>query len=133
MTLNVIKTVDGLIIVYSIASKKTFENLDNWIKQLNEITDLSKKPVIIVGNKSDLNENREVSYEEGKKFAENHGYNFYETSASTGYNVDLAFNDIFEQLYKTFEKEIIGEKIEKKQSISLVKDKKSKNKTNCCK
>jgi len=133
MTLNVIKTVDGLIIVYSIASKKTFENLDNWIKQLNEITDLSKKPVIIVGNKSDLNENREVSYEEGKKFAENHGYNFYETSASTGYNVDLAFNDIFEQLYKTFEKEIIGEKVEKNQSISLVKDKKSKNKTNCCK
>ena len=76
MSVSVIKTVDGLVLVYSTTSKQSFSNLESWIKQLNEVTDLSKKPVIIVGNKSDLVNSREVSYEEGKNYANQLGYNF---------------------------------------------------------
>ena len=132
MSVNVIKTVDALILVYSITSRQSFNNLESWIKQLNDFTDLSKKPVIIIGNKSDLNELREVSYEEGQSYAKTHGYNFYETSALTGEKVKEAFDDIFEQLYNRFEEEIKGIKCENSKSISITKGKKGKNKKKCC-
>ena len=132
MSVNVIKTVDALILVYSITSRQSFNNLESWIKQLNDVTDLSKKPVIIIGNKSDLNELREVSYEEGQSYAKTHGYNFYETSALTGEKVKEAFDDIFEQLYNRFEEEIKGIKCENSKRISITKGKKGKNKKKCC-
>ena len=129
MSVGVIKTVDGLVLVYSIAKKETFQNLDSWINQLNNLVDLSVKPVIIVGNKCDLASEREVTYEEGKEYAQKHGFHFYETSAKTGENVKTAFDDIFEQLYKLNEEDIIGQSA-KKNSISL--NKKNKKKKKCC-
>ena len=134
MSVNVIKNVEGLILTYSIASKESFNNLSVWLEQLNNADDLSKKPVIIVGNKLDLEESREVSHEEGEKFAKEHNYNFYETSAKTGKNVKEAFFDIFEQLYKKFEDEITGKK-SKKENIKIEKGKKNDNnkeKNKCC-
>ena len=97
------------------------------LQQLNNLVDLSTKPVIIVGNKCDLSSEREVTYEEGKEYAQKHGYSFYETSAKTGENVKEAFNDIFEKLYKLNEEEIIGQK-EKKGNLNLNKKNKKKKK-----
>ena len=129
MSVNVIKNVEGLILTYSIASRESFQNLESWLKQLNDADDLSKKPIIIVGNKSDLEATREVSKDEGKQFADNHGYHFFETSAKTAENVKEAFDDIFEQLYKLFEDEIMGKK-ENKIKIELKNE--VKKKRNCC-
>ena len=129
MSVNVIKNVEGLILTYSIASRESFQNLESWLKQLNDADDLSKKPIIIVGNKSDLEASREVSKAEGKQFADNHGYHFFETSAKTAENVKEAFDDIFEQLYKLFEDEITGKK-ENKIKIELKND--IKKKKSCC-
>ena len=129
MSVNVIKNVEGLILTYSIASRESFQNLESWLKQLNDADDLSKKPIIIVGNKSDLEASREVSKAEGKQFANNHGYHFFETSAKTAENVKEAFDDIFEQLYKLFEDEIMGKK-ENKIKIELKNE--VKKKRNCC-
>ena len=130
--LSVIKTVEGLILAYSIGSRDSFKNLDAWLKQLKDIQDISKKPIIIVGNKKDLDgENaRQVSYEEGKQYATQHGYHFYETSAKTGENVKEAFFDIFEQLYKLFEDGITGVK-EFKGKKSLNEQKKKGKKKFC--
>ena len=132
MSVGVIKMVDGLILVYSIANKETFKNLDTWMNSVKNIADLSSKPVIILGNKCDLNENREVTYEEGENYAKNLGYHFYETSAKTGENVKEAFDDIFEQLYKIYEEEIEGNKeFKKSETISL--NSKHDKKKKCCK
>ena len=132
MSVGVIKMVDGLILVYSIANKETFKNLDTWMNSVKNIADLSSKPVIILGNKCDLNENREVTYEEGENYAKNLGYHFYETSAKTGENVKEAFDDIFEQLYKIYEEEIEGSKeFKKSETISL--NSKHDKKKKCCK
>ena len=132
MSVGVIKMVDGLILVYSIANKETFKNLDTWMNSVKNIADLSSKPVIILGNKCDLNENREVTYEEGENYAKNLGYHFYETSAKTGENVKEAFEDIFEQLYKIYEEEIEGSKeFKKSETISL--NSKHYKKKKCCK
>ena len=133
MSVNVIKNVEGLILTYSIANRESFNNLSSWLEQLNNVDDISKKPVIIVGNKLDLEENRQVSYEEGEKFAKEHNYHFYETSAKTGKNVQEAFCDMFGQLYKKFEDEITGKK-PTKEKTKLERDKKNKNKekNKCC-
>ena len=131
MSLSVIKTVDALVLVYSIASKQTFNNLETWLQQLKNITDLSKKPVIILGNKCDLEEIREVTYKEGEEYAENLGYHFYETSAKTGKNVKEAFDDIFEQLYQINKDEIEG-KVVSKNKMTLNNKQKKNSKKKCC-
>ena len=111
MSVQVIKNSDAVILVYAINDVNSFKALDQWLSKLNETTDISKKPIIIVGNKCDVEDGeRQVTIEEGKNYAENKGYHFYETSAKTGQNIQEAFNDIFEQLYQNFEGEITGKK-----------------------
>ena len=111
MSVQVIKNSDAVILVYSIDDRNSFDALDQWLNKLNDTIDISKKPIMIIGNKSDVeSEKRVVTYEEGKKYAEDKGYHFYETSAKNDINIKEAFNDIFEQLYKAFEPEITGEK-----------------------
>ena len=130
MSIQVIKNSDAVILVYAINDINSFNSLDMWLSKLNDATDLSKKPIIIVGNKSDVND-RKISYEEGKKYAESKGYNFYETSAKSGDNIEEVFNDIFEQLYKTFEEEITGKKQYNAAGMAIEKGKKDKKKK-CC-
>ena len=129
MSVQVIKNSDAVILVYAINDKNSFNALDTWLNKLNDTTDISKKPIIIVGNKSDIS-NREVTYEEGKIYAESKGYHFYETSAKTGDHINEAFNDIFEQLYETFEEEITGKK-QYNAGMAIVNGKKDKKKK-CC-
>ena len=130
MSIQVIKNSDAVILVYAINDINSFNSLDMWLSKLNDATDLSKKPIIIVGNKSDVND-RIITYEEGKKYAESKGYNFYETSAKSGMNVTEAFNDIFEQLYNTFEGEITGKKQYNACGVPIENSKKDKKKK-CC-
>ena len=127
MSLNAVKNVDGLLLVYSIANRESFNNLEGWLSQLNDVTDLKKKPVVIIGNKKDLESTREVEFNEGKEFADSRNLHFYEVSAKTGENVQEAFNDIFEQLYNIFEEEITGKKkYEKNETLNDVKKHKKK-------
>ena len=129
MSVQVIKNSDAVILVYAIDDINTFKALDHWLGKLNEATDLSKKPIIIVGNKADLENERKITYEEGQKYATSKGYKFYETSAKTGNGIKEAFDDIFEQLYKAFEGEITGEK--QVNSGIQINKKKGKSKK-CC-
>ena len=130
MSIQVIKTSDAVILVYAIDNKDSFNALDTWIGKLNEILDISKKPIIIIGNKADIEqEKRQVSFEEGKNYAESKEYHFYETSAKTKQNVEEAFNDIFEQLYTTFEYEITGKK---KTNKGIALTNRNQKKKKCC-
>ena len=129
MSVQVIKTSDAVVLVYAINDRNSFNALDKWLLKIREASDISKKPIIVIGNKSDLDDKRQVSYEEGKNFAKNKGYNFYETSAKTGENINEAFNDIFEQLYKILEGEITGrDKVNPGITLGIQKKKKKK----CC-
>ena len=111
MSVQVIKNSDAVMLVYAINDINSFKALDQWLSKLNETTDITKKPIIIVGNKCDVEDGeRQVTVEEGQNYADSKGYHFYETSAKTGQNIKEAFDDIFEQLYKAFEPEITGEK-----------------------
>ena len=80
------------IIVYDISNRESFEHISNWIE---DCTAQSPKTVfmILVGNKSDLINNRQVSLEEGREMAKNNNMMFFEASAKTGENVDKIFEE----------------------------------------
>jgi len=87
-----------ILLVYEINNKESFTHLPDW---LNDLTNVNKDDVIfaLVGNKNDLEEQRQVSPEEGKKFAEDHGFLFQEVSAKTGDGFsDLFYKNLFEKI-----------------------------------
>ena len=87
------------IIVYDISNKKTFENLDIWIKDLRSQTD-QELPIFIVGNKSDKENERQVNSKEGKDFSLSRRTKYFtECSAKTGYNVQNIFYEAAKYLY----------------------------------
>ena len=85
---------DCCILVYDITNKKSFEQCKEFYKQ--EIIDNCKEDikVILVGNKTDLENDRVISKEEGANFAEENKYYFKETSCETNFNVADAFETI---------------------------------------
>ena len=90
------------IIVYAIDQKESFKDLDLWIKEL-KLNNSPDTKLMLVGNKLDLEEKREVPYEEGKKFQEDFGFlDFFETSAKTGENIKNMFIKVAIVLYEEF-------------------------------
>ena len=81
--------VQGTIIVYDITNYSSFENISNWLKSINEKCGTMK--ILIVGNKKDKEDEREVSTEEAKQFTKSLGLLFMEVSAKTGKNIKEAF------------------------------------------
>ena len=94
----------GALLVYDITRKETFDHINKW---LQEVKSNGSKDIccILIGNKKDLEENRQVKYEEGKKLAEDNNLLFLETSAKSAENVQEAFiqtaEKILEQISKT--------------------------------
>ncbi|XP_074642522.1 ras-related protein Rab-5A-like [Tubulanus polymorphus] len=89
------------VIVYDITDRKSFQKAKEWVR---EVQRLANPDIIIAlaGNKSDLKEQRVVSYEEAKQYASGHGFIFLETSAKFGTNVDEIFIEIAKKLPKDF-------------------------------
>ena len=76
----------------------------------------SKMTIILVGNKNDLENERQVSFEEGEAFAKKHNLIFFETSAKTADNVEKAFLSVTQNIYTNLEK---GEYDIHKESIGI--------------
>ena len=88
------------MLVYDISNKKSFENLDEWYKAIKVDNKNSNNiKVILVGNKSDLGENRQVTEEEGKNKAKIFGFPYIETSSLNGNNIDEAFFLLVKEVY----------------------------------
>eukprot|EP00485_Elphidium_margaritaceum_P023891 CAMPEP_0202712836 /NCGR_PEP_ID=MMETSP1385-20130828/46410_1 /ASSEMBLY_ACC=CAM_ASM_000861 /TAXON_ID=933848 /ORGANISM="Elphidium margaritaceum" /LENGTH=214 /DNA_ID=CAMNT_0049372999 /DNA_START=66 /DNA_END=710 /DNA_ORIENTATION=+ len=83
----------GIIIVYDVTDKESFDNIGQWIVEVKRFAsdDVS---VLIVGNKCDLDQKRTVSFQCAKEFADEHGLHYIETSAKNAYNVQAAFYEM---------------------------------------
>lgn len=78
-----------VVLMYDIVNRASFDSINRW---LIDVQKLSNNPILIlVGNKSDLNQKRCITYEEGEQFAKQHKMFFLETSAKTGENIDNIF------------------------------------------
>ena len=91
------KEAQGIILVYDISNKTTFEDIDNWIEDIRNNAP-ADCVIYLVGNKTDLNEKRQVSYQDGKDKSEELGLLFNEVSAKNGDNIFLLFGNISEAI-----------------------------------
>ena len=88
-----------VIIIYSITNRDTFTHIPNWIEECKL---LSPKTVtmVLVGNNSHEEDNRQITFDEGNLLAEKYGLQFFEVSALTGQNIDVLFYRITDEISK---------------------------------
>lgn len=84
----------GIILVYDSTDQQTFNNISNWLKQIEQHAN-SNVAKVLVANKCDRPD-KVIESERGRALAEQHGLQFFETSAKTGLNVA----DVFHQIAK---------------------------------
>lgn len=99
-----IKNGQGFLLIYSLLNRQTFNDLKAIKDQILRVKNMDTVPMILVGNKSDMFDEREVSANEAKLLAEEWGCPHFETSAKTSSNVDEMFSEIVRQM-KTRQKE----------------------------
>ncbi|XP_066484041.1 ras-related protein Rab-2B [Tiliqua scincoides] len=89
----------GALLVYDITRRETFNHLTSWLEDARNHSN-THMVIILIGNKSDLENRRDVMKEEGEAFAQEHGLIFLETSAKTATNVEEAFLNTAKAIYK---------------------------------
>ena len=102
-----IRDANIIIVVYDITIKDSFTHTSHWV---NETKDLKREDAIfvLVGNKIDLNDKRQVSSQEGQNYANEKEFIFFEVSARTGQGIQELFNNnIFPEMVKKFK--IVGD------------------------
>ena len=104
ITTGYYRGANAAFIVFDLTSKQSFECLNEWIENYYKYSDPnSEKNVVLIGNKCDLVDRREITQEEIDKFIKDNNIMYYETSAKTGQNIDECFYFIAEKLVKEFE------------------------------
>lgn len=109
----------GALLVYDISRRQTFDSIGRWLNELQTHSDMNVVTVL-VGNKSDLKEAREVSTAEGKTLAEAQGLFFMETSALDSSNVAAAFQTVVTEIYSILSRKVMLSQELKKQDPAWV-------------
>ena len=129
----------GALIIYDISRKESFTNVDKWIGDLKEYGD-ENVCILLIGNKSDLDNIREVSIDEVTKKAEQYNIGFCETSAKNAKNIDYAFQKLIkliaEKIPNNDEKygnqsNVVSTGVSLETKI-IAEEKRPKNEKNCC-
>ncbi|KAI7743133.1 hypothetical protein M8C21_010031 [Ambrosia artemisiifolia] len=110
----------GAMLVYDISKRQSFDHIARWLEELRGHAD-NNIVIMLIGNKSDLDSQREVSTEDAKEFAEREGLFFMETSALEATNVEPAFLTILTEIYRTVTKKSLVANEESEGSASLLK------------
>ncbi|KAK5575590.1 hypothetical protein RB653_006723 [Dictyostelium firmibasis] len=134
-----IRSCEGFILVYSVTSRSSFDQIQFFRDQITRVLDRDDVPIMMIGNKSDLEYERQITYQEGKDLANCLGMSFMEVSAKTRSNIEEVFNETVrcvkrreESLNKDKSKD--GKDIKKKNSIFKKLNQKVNNtKTSICK
>jgi Ras-related protein Rab-1A len=126
----------GIIVVFDITDKKSFIHLKNWFNDIDKYAKDAYK--ILVGNKCDLEHNREVTYEDAKEFADTNELMYIEVSAKKSINIDIIFETLTAELIKNTDKynntiNNYQKVLNTKGYISLKEKEKDSLKKTCCK
>ena len=132
------KGAKGAIFVYDISSKNSFENIDKWLIEMKKTADENIK-IILIGNKCDLIDKREVKEDDGKIKAKDLNVPFMETSALNCINVEKAFNFLIEEIANleiNFEEDFDFEDFKDGKNVNNINlndnEKKNQKNKNCC-
>ena len=90
---NYYQNATGCLLLFDLTNRESYANIQKWVKRLTEDAP-EECEVMIIGNKSDMVDQRQVSFEEGKNYAKELGYDYLETSAKDGSCVQQAFMQI---------------------------------------
>ncbi|CAD2094875.1 ras-related protein Rab-1B, putative [Plasmodium vinckei brucechwatti] len=128
ITSSYYRGAQGIIIVYDVTDRDSFNNVKNWIIEIEKYAseDVQK---ILIGNKIDLKNDRNVSYEEGKELAESCNIQFLETSAKISHNVEQAFKTM---AYEIKNKSQLENQQKGRTNINLNAKPIKDNKKKCC-
>lgn len=101
ITYSYYKNAKGYLVFYDVTNKESFENVEKWIKSIEDYSNnLDNAALILVGTKMDDEEHKQVSTFEGKELAESYNIPFIEISAKTNKNIDICIKLIMETIYK---------------------------------
>jgi len=122
----------GILLLYDVTDKDSFKNLSNWLIEIEK--NASKNVLkVLIGNKSDLEDKRVVSFNQGKEFADTYGLKFIETSAKKNLNVNEAFETLGRELMiASADKKVTKQKDTKKISVAKAQDLNVQKKGGCC-
>jgi small GTP-binding protein len=132
ISLNIIKNADGVLLIYDITKQDTFEAIASWMENIENIKG-KDFPLILIGNKLDLENIRVVSPEEGKELASKYKVDFFETSNKNGTNIENACLALVNIIINRRENNLLKEfEIVKDENIKLDKKNISKPKKHRC-
>lgn len=96
----------GIMLVYDITNEKSFENIKNWIRNIEENASADVEKMLL-GNKCELNDKRQVTKEKGEQLAIEYGIKFIETSAKASIHVEDAFFILARDIKAKTEKKLV--------------------------
>ncbi len=124
---------DGAILTFDITNRKSFERIIYWLDELKQKKNIDDMGLVLVGNKSDLSDSREVSFEEAEKFAKGKNIKYFETSAEKNIGISDMMNYIVNKcisIIKSRNEEGFRETVQES-SLDL-SNFSAKKKNNCC-
>ena len=128
------KGAKGAFVVYDITRKTSFESIDRWVNDLTAAAD-KKITIVVIGNKCDLEDQRQITKEQGEEKSAKLEVAFLETSALSGENLDKAFELMMNEIYKKCHEEMLAENdleiIDGGKDINLRKSENTEKKK-CC-
>ncbi len=118
ISLNIIKNADGIILMYDITLKDTFKEISDWMNSIKQIK-RDDFPIVLVGNKCDLEEERSISKEDGENLAKQHNIEFFETSNKNGINIEESALTLIKKIieYKKLNGDLKTIKLKQKKTI----------------
>ena len=99
MTTAFYKQSHGMIICFDVTREKTFESVQRWVSACQEKCE-DGIPMLLAGNKADLEDDREIPTEEGEAIARRLGIKYIEVSAKTNLNIDSVFDEMIQMVYQ---------------------------------
>lgn len=91
------RDADGALLVYDITDEDSFQKVRNWVKELRKMLG-AEIPIVIAGNKADMEKNRHVKEEEAEAYAQTVGATYIETSAKLNRNVEQVFLELTKKM-----------------------------------
>ena len=127
------KGADGIVLVFDLTDRNSFEKIREWMKQIQSYTQKESIAIVLLGNKCDA-ENKAVTIQEASEIASEYNMKFFETSAMNNINIEESFTQLSTQIMKIKEAKNASSEVSPNQTLQLKpsSNKEIKKKKGCC-